>query len=102
MDGKYHFTRVVLQAGIQMHGNIVKELVAGIGNCFGAIGLVCSDGTECGKGGVDSSGILEERANDVLYALDLRGRQGHQCVSVHPVYAGILLNGRLCIRGMLG
>jgi hypothetical protein len=77
VDGKNCVTHMVLLASIWIRGNIVKELVACIDDCFGAVGLTRGNGTECGKeDGVDSSGVVEERANDILYMLDLGGDSG--------------------------
>ncbi len=51
VNGKNHVAGFVANARVGVCGNVVEKLLAGFGNCFGAVGLSGGDGAEGGEEG---------------------------------------------------
>lgn len=74
VDVEDHAAGVVSDGGILVRGGIVQEFGEGFGCVFGAFGLGGGEGAEGDKhGGVNSSGIVGESADDLLDSGDSGG-----------------------------
>ncbi len=86
-------------AGIQVCGDVIKELMACFLEGLGAVGLACHNCAEQSKeGGVDCSSIVQQCADDVLYAFYFFCQKWGGIVLLHPLIFCAILDGH-CFVG---
>ena len=69
MDAEEDVTGCVADGSVRVGGGIVEEFGNGFCCGFGSFGLRCSKGAEChGHSWIDGTGVVEERANNLLYS----------------------------------
>ena len=77
MDVEDHVGGMESYRGVRMGGQIVEELVSMVNGVFCRLCLLHRyRGEGCKDGEIDVAGIVEDTANDALYACDLLWRCG--------------------------
>ena len=71
MDGKDHIASMIANGGIRMSGTVVEELCDGKVCALGSAGLFVGNGAEGHEDGdIDTAGIVEDGADDLLDTSD--------------------------------
>ena len=103
-DPEYHVAGTVADGGIKVGGTVVQKFCEGFGGFFGAFRLGSSKGAKSNEhGGVDSTCIVEEGADDLLDALETsRSKGGGGVMEWEELDSGTVVGSNPVVGRMFG